>query len=571
MQIIASRLDFSKIPVRKIARMGLLSASAALLSACGGGGSGTGGTPAISQSQPSTSVTSVSNTPTDTTATSNAPSFSPGVFEDERNFEAQCENPRPGTNDAQGSTLLENFWLRSWSQNTYLFFDEIVDRNPADFNNRLAYFDTLRTNATTASGAPRDQFHFSIPTDEFEAIQSGNAQGSFGFEFRILANATPREVRIIYVEPNSPAADAGFRRGDIFLEIDQADVVNGNTNSDIDTLNAALFDSVEGQSHNFVVRDSQTNQIKSANLTAEIIEISPVNRVEVLEDNVGYVLLNTFSPLTTEAALFEAFTELSQANVTDLVLDLRYNGGGLLAVASQLGYMIAGDVQTNGRIFEEQTWNSQHPTINPVTGRRLAPMPFFDEGIGFTLNEGVDLPALDLERVYILSTSGTCSASESVINSLRGIGVEVILIGARTCGKPYGFFPTDNCGETYFTLQFQGNNDQGFGDYADGFSPANSTESIIGETIPGCEVADDFSALLGDPDEALLSAALQFRQDGSCPVLTADNRSAIASSKSTIVSLSQKSGQAGDLLENESLRRRLFLQQNRIMTPLPNP
>jgi len=86
--------------------------------------------------------------------------------------------------------------------------------------------------------------------------------------------------------------------------------------------------------------------------------------VEVLEDNVGYVLLNTFSPLTTEAALFEAFTELSQANVTDLVLDLRYNGGGLLAVASQLGYMIAGDVQTN--VCLPLIWNVSIFCLHPA-------------------------------------------------------------------------------------------------------------------------------------------------------------------------------------------------------------
>ncbi len=580
MQFLKSGLNFSRKPIRqtfyktlnKTFYLGLMTASTVLLSACGGGGSSASGTPVIGQSQTNVSLTpspAPSPTPAPTSAASTAPSFTPGIFEDERNFENRCENPRPGTDDLQGSTLIENFWLRSWSQNIYLFFDEIVDRDPAGFDNRLEYFETQRTEATTASGTPRDQFHFSVPTDEFEAVISGDGQGSFGFEFQILESATPREIRIIYVEPNSPAADAGFRRGDIFLEVDDTNIVNGATDDDIDAIDAALFDSVEGQSHRFVVRDAQTNETKTATLTAEIIESSPVNRVEILDDNVGYVLFNTFSPLASEAALFEAFSELSEAGVTELVLDMRYNGGGLLAVASQLAYMIAGDLQTDGHVFEEQVWNSQHPTINPITGRELMPLPFLDESLGFSVREGVDLPALDLERVFILSTSSTCSASEAVINGLRGIGVDVILIGGRTCGKPYGFIPTDNCGETYFTLQFQGNNDAGFGDYADGFSPANSTEAIIGETIPGCEVADDFQAQLGDPEEGLLAAALHYSQEDRCPALTPENAKASKNVKPLIVTSSQKTDQRGDLLANENIKRRLFLEQNRIMTPSP--
>ena len=101
------------------------------------------------------------------------------------------------------------------------------------------------------------------------------------------------------------------------------------------------------------------------------------------------------------------------------------------------------------------------------------------------------------------------------MNGLRGAGVEVIQIGSTTCGKPYGFYPTDNCGTTYFTIQFKGANEAGFGDYADGFSPANA--SGPGEDIPGCSVADDFTRQLGDPTEGRLAAALAYRDGGGCP------------------------------------------------------
>jgi hypothetical protein len=70
--------------------------------------------------------------------------------------------------------------------------------------------------------------------------------------------------------------------------------------------------------------------------------------------------------------------------------------------------------------------------------------------------------------------------------------VQVYLIGSTTCGKPYGFYPTDTCGTTYFSIQFRGENDAGFGDYSDGFSPANAG-SNAGTLVAGCSVADDFS------------------------------------------------------------------------------
>ena len=95
-----------------------------------------------------------------------------------------------------------------------------------------------------------------------------------------------------------------------------------------------------------------------------------------------------------------------------------------------------------------------------------------------------------------------------MVNALRGVGVTVHLVGGTTCGKPYGFLPQDNCGTTYFAIQFQGVNQQGFGDYGDGF-------------VPTCAVADDFGHALGDPAEARLAAALTLRSTGACPAAAA--------------------------------------------------
>ena len=217
----------------------------------------------------------------------------------------------------------------------------------------------------------------------------------------------------------------------------------------------------------------------------------------------------------------------------DLVLDLRYNGGGYLDIANEMAFMIAGPTAASGQTFSLQQWNDQHPSINPVTGQALSPRRFHDSAQGFSATEGAALPYLSLSRVYVLTTSNTCSASEAIMNGLRGIDVEVIQIGSTTCGKPYGFYALENCGTTYFTTQFRGVNAKGYGDYSDGFSPSNLAE-VEGEPVTGCAVDDDFSQPLGNENEAMLSAALNYRENGTCPALPSGVARHAAAPKSAI-------------------------------------
>jgi len=243
-----------------------------------------------------------------------------------------------------------------------------------------------------------------------------------------------------------------------------------------------------------------------------------VDRFSTPSGDVGYILFNDhIAP--AEAALEQAVASLGQnGGVTDLILDLRYNGGGYLDIASETAYMISNPTLTAGRNFERLVFNDKHPNTDPVTNRALTPTPFHTTSQGFSGNAGRTLPNLPLSRVYIITGPGTCSASESIINSLRGVNVQVVLIGSTTCGKPYGFYPTDNCGTTYFTIQFRGENNANFGDYSDGFSPAN-TAANAGVSVPGCSVADDFTRDLGDPAERRIAAALSFRASNNqvCP------------------------------------------------------
>jgi carboxyl-terminal processing protease len=453
-----------------------------------------------------------------------------GVFLDAMTFNAMCEAPRNGTNpatgnpfpDVQGDTVDENNFLRSYTDDTYLWYDEVTDRDPALYDDPLVYFDLLRTDAQTPSGTPKDQFHFTIDSDEwFQLSQSGVSFG-YGITWAFISNTPPRKLLIAYTEPNSPATNLPLplERGADILAIDGVNVDFGN---DVDTLNAGLFASSAGEQHIFTVLDLGSSTPRDVILTSASITSATVQNTQAISTATGEIGYMTFNDhlATAEQALIDAVNQLNAHNngagIDDLVLDLRYNGGGFLAIASELAYMIAGPGPTAGKVFEDLIFNDKHPVTNPVTGRALSPTPFYTTTLGAPFNgtPGQALPTLDLQRVYVLTGGGTCSASEAIINGLRGAGVEVIQIGSTTCGKPYGFYPTDNCGTTYFTIQFKGANEAGFGDYADGFSPANA--SGPGEDVPGCSVADDFTRQLGDPTESRFAAALAYRDGGGCP------------------------------------------------------
>src|SRR5690606_10878639 len=243
-------------------------------------------------------------------------------------------------------------------------------------------------------------------------------------------------------------------RGARILSVDGIDLVNGGTTqAQIDTLNNGLFPRTAGESHTFTVRYPDNSE-RAITMTSGSIVETPVNRQAVLttgSGKVGYILFNTFSPFSSEKAVVDAMTAFKAEGVNDVVLDLRYNGGGLLAVASQLSYMVAGNARTAGRVFERLQFNAAAGSTNPVTGGANAPAPSARTGLALRVTEGAAIRTPDLPRVYVLTSSSTCSASEAVINSLRGLdGFEVVLIGGTTCGKPYGFYPADNCGQTYF-------------------------------------------------------------------------------------------------------------------------
>lgn len=528
-------------------RSGLAGAALCVLAACGGGGGGS----------------SVPVNP----GNPGGGTFTPGLFPARTTFENQCITPRAGSSDRAGTAFTEKMFLRSWTNELYLWYNEVPDINPASIANVTDYFDALITPQTTPSGNDKDRFHFFLDTDAWIALsQSGQSIG-YGAEFVIIPSTTTptRQVLIAFVEPGTPAntAPASLARGMEVLLADGVDVVTANTQTQINTLNAAFFPTTAGSSHTFRVRPfggaTRDVTITSANITH-----TPVLATSVIDQGgvkVGYILFNDHIA-TAESQLITAVNTLKAANVQDLILDIRYNGGGFLDLANELAFMIAGPGPTTGMVFERLVFNSKNPTRDPITGELLAPGTLFESttaGLpGSGVTPGVALPTLGLNRVYVITGPNTCSASESIINGLRGVGVQVFQIGSTTCGKPYGFYAQDNCSTTYFSIQFQGVNAMGDGEYPDGFTAQNQTTGRFSIKLAGCSVADDFTKALGDSTEGRLQTALAFRAGGnsnaSCP--TASGFAPGAQLKPGPQALSSVDGQMykSPLRENRILR-----------------
>ncbi|MDQ2762860.1 MAG: S41 family peptidase [Pseudomonadota bacterium] len=465
-------------------RVALSVLAAAMLASCGGGGSSSSG----SSSLPSSS-----------------------------SLAEQCAAPRPTAamdpitgnlyGDTQGSLDTEKAFLRSWIDETYLWYQDVralptTTLDATRYATPIDYFNVLKTPLNDAAGQAKDKFHFTYDTVAWDNLSLSGIAYGYDFEVALVSSTPPRSAIVAYTDDGAATGDGGVGRGAVIVTVDGVDLANG---SDTATLNAGLFPTAAGP-HTLVVRDPGQTATRTVSLNARAITETPVQNVKTLpvpNQKVGYMLFNDHIA-TSEPALVNAVTSLKNKGITDLVLDIRYNGGGYLDIASELAYMIAGpNVTTSANppaFFEREMYNDRNPfNLTPAQ----ATTPFHATTQGFSGTSGIALPVLGLSRVYVLTTADTCSASEAIINGLRGVGVAVNLVGGTTCGKPYGFFPKDNCSTTYFAIQFQGVNNLNFGDYPDGFAPT-------------CAVADDFTHALGDPAEAQLNLALGLRASGTC-------------------------------------------------------
>jgi carboxyl-terminal processing protease len=423
-----------------------------------------------------------------------------------------CAAPRSGTADQPGLLDNEKAWVRALMDKTYLWYRDIPNANPAAYTAAAysnsnyqaldAYFKALKTPLRTGTGLNKlvDEFSFTLPTSQLTNQQAGITSG-YGIRLAIVSSIPPRIIRVLYVETGSPAA-ASISRGDQITSVDGVSI-DDNTSAGIATLNAGLFPTVSSKTTQFGLLAPGAATPRNVSVTSsQSIIVTPVALTKTFTvgtQTVGYLVLNSFSVDSAELQLANAVTQLKAANIKELVLDLRYNGGGYLDISNQLAWMI-GDSTLSGKVYERTVCNDKNP-FSICNSSDL----FQQTSMGFSLASGQALPQLGMKRVFVLTSASTCSASESVINGLAPF-MPVIRIGNTTCGKPYGFFYLSNCGTSYAAMQFKGANSVGFGDYADGFAPT-------------CTVADDLSKQRGDASEGMLAAALGYVQNGACPAV----------------------------------------------------
>jgi C-terminal peptidase prc len=372
---------------------------------------------------------------------------------------------------ASCATSSQNLYVRDVMKDIYLWYREIPEVDPAAFDSPEAYLEAIRYRPVDSS------FSYIASRAATDAFYSDSQYIGFGFTPVFVP---PGELQVSEVMPGSPARDANLTRGDRIVEI------NGRSVEAIvgaGELSAALGAAENGISAEVVVL--RGTQRFRAHMTKRLVTIPTVSATRVIQADgrsVGYVFFRNFVEPSFDA-LDAAFGELRNRGVDELILDLRYNGGGLVTVAQHLASLIGG-TRTEGGVFTQFTHNDRHAERNRV------------------LSFQAKVHALSLGRVVVIATRASASASELVMNALRPF-MPVIVIGERTYGKPVGQYNFGFCDRTLAPVAFSLRNAMGQGDYFEGIAPT-------------CMAADDLAHQIGDPLEASLREALTFIATGRC-------------------------------------------------------
>lgn len=328
-----------------------------------------------------------------------------------------------------------------------------------------------------------DKWSFVADYNEFIA----EMQGEFvGHGFRIGLDSE-KKARIAMIYSKSPLYTEGVRRGWIVKSINGYDIANILLEGDAVAYNDALGPGVAGITNTFVFEKPDGNEVQISS-TKQKFTVNSVLLYDTLKlaggKSTGLLVFESFIQPSPEE-LEVAFEYFKSCNVNDLILDLRYNSGGYLHVAQLLASYIAGnDLADNGSAFAVLKYNDKNLQYN--------------ESFRF---ETTDWP-LSLNRLVVISTRLTASASEAVINGLKPF-MEVVNIGDTTYGKPVGMNGW-SVGEKYFfwPVTFKMVNKDNEGDYFGGIAPARLAE-------------DDITHDFDDRNELCLKEAIHYLETGS--------------------------------------------------------
>lgn len=381
------------------------------------------------------------------------------------------------SDDSQCDVATQNAWAYASMLDFYLFYEQVPIIDPRDFSSADALVRAVRF---------QERDDFSRVDDAQQSALAFDDGREFGLGFRTLFD-NDGNPRISLVVAESPFGLAGVERGDIIVSVDGLDWSD-------EALSTGFSDRVLGTPDNpstatwsFLKRD--TGEALTVDITATEYSINTVVKAETYPTSsggtVGYLAFSRF--LNTSAdELITAFDDFRDQNISELVLDLRYNGGGRVSVARLLASLIAGDSNAGKTIYDYQ-FNNKYTERD------------------FTLELLGDVGDLNLSRLIVLTTDRSASASELVIAGLQP-HLDVVTIGSATTGKPYVQYAYDRCDERLAVIEAEGFNANGV--------------SVFGGIPATCFAEDDPTREFGRSDdgefEGFLQAGLDFIETGAC-------------------------------------------------------
>ncbi len=409
----------------------------------------------------------------------------------------ELERPKLGDTDEdllKDSVYLYTYGFYLWQADLPDWFAD-VRGNTRRFNSADAVLESLKTYTRDNSGAPLDRFSF---LDRWGTVNSEIQQGlagSFGFDVR-YNNDTDLYVK--KVDVGSPADRAGVKRGWQVLSI------NGKSDLSLASLEADnfnfLFDALDGQSIDLLFGKPDGNEV-SLRLSRGNYQLQPIlaSRVYTVgSKKIGYFAFDIFvsthsdqgDPTYVKSQLDQLMIQFEEAGVAEMIVDLRYNGGGAVVTAEYLSNLLAPSSVGAGLMYTNKINQglddfllSHHVHID------FSPVHFQKTN------------TLNLDRIYFLVTEGTASASELLINNLTP-HVDVKLVGEdRTYGKPVGFFNWNILGVDLYAVSFQTFNSVGNGGYFGGME----VDKLV---------YDDLTKDFGDPEEDMIAEALYYARHG---------------------------------------------------------
>ena len=531
--------------------------------------------------------------------------------------------------------LDELFAWRDIIRLNYAFFEDVVDIDPKDYvtstdtfeehfdvmTNSESYIQKLRSFTSDDNGKQKHGPYFvsmttSLPPDGKDPYP----EYTFGIEWEYISEDTPRDYKVRYTDPDSPASQLAHgssvvKRGDRLLKVNDFDFVNGSASGRLKSVNELLVPKNLIDTTKFVLQDINTGEERTVylkgtntNWSDGFRTMSHTSVIETETGNVGYMHFGKYGGVAIRQ-YYPEIENFKRRKVNDVILDFRYfdeldNNWWRTRYESSLAFMILGREKTLDEWAPEKNmWirrhyhkdyrsvrrkvyfdkNVQYPNdfrnandddltrlyfhSSPLSAYRTLKLQYSDsdlfqyidsdpayrvEPIGFNSycprevsRRSPDLwqcqiafsrnwfkehtshltfwniwpfhfETLNLNKVYLIVSKHSCNRAELFINALRGIDVDIVLIGETTCGSPLRKRYYHNCGISVELTDGMFYNEKGFTNYEDGFRPENS-KSQAGISIPGCYVKDDLSKPIGDVDEPMLKAALQYRKDKSCP------------------------------------------------------